>query len=47
MNDKHPFDPTPEEQQYFERSGCATIAWMVVGIFFFGILAATLYLFAR
>lgn len=41
------YNTMTEEEQYFERSGCATIAWMVVGIFFFGILAATLYLFAR
>ena len=47
MNEKHPFDPTPEEQEYFEHSGCAGILVACVCIAILFIVAIVIKLFLK
>ena len=47
MNDKHHFDPTPEEQEYFEHSGCAGIVVACICIAIIFIVSVGIKLFAR
>ena len=47
MTEKHPFDPSNEEQHYFENSGCGPIfacILIIIGIF---IVAAIVALFGE
>ena len=47
MNEKHPVDHTPEEQEYFENSGCAGIVVACVCIAILFIVAIGIKLFTR
>lgn len=47
MNEKHPFDPTQEQQEYFERSGCANIIVCCILIFFIIVVLGIVSLFGK